>query len=180
MIACNFISEKLSTWQRVSSIKVVLGDSNICDENKDGVQEFKVDKIYYHYAYDNDVIMNDVIVIKVNKRIKFTDKVKPIKMASEGMKFENMEVSASGWGLTNLTADGDKKSTPEQLQFTGNLFLGNRSYCSKQQMQLYPSMKRTQFIKYPKYLNIFNSLLCSHARKGKVSRAVGQVIQFPA
>lgn len=167
-------SEKLSTWQKLGTMKIVLGDSSTCDENMSGVQEFKVDKVYYHYAYDTSSIMNDMVVIKVNKKIRFNNRVQPIKMAEEGMDFQNVIGLASGWGLTNLTAEERKTKTPEQLQSADDMYIGNNSYCMKQQIRLYPQMKREWLTKYPKYKDVFASLLCTYVRNGSLPRVVGQ------
>lgn len=155
-------------------MKIVLGDSNLCDESKDGVQEFKVEKVYFHYAYDTEAILNDVVVIKLDRKIRFSDKIQTIKMATHGAKLDHQIAFASGWGLTNLTAE-EKARTPEQLQSAREMFVGNSSYCKDQQMRLYPKIKSESLVKYPKYVDVFSSLLCTYVRNGSLARVVGQV-----
>ncbi len=166
--------EKLSTWQRTSSMKIVLGDSNLCDENHDGVQELNVEKVYFHYAYDTEAIINDMVVIKVDRKIRFTSKIKPVKMADVDMKFEHQYAFASGWGLTNLTSKEETRGTPDQLQSADDMFIGNSSDCMEEQLRLYPQVKSTSLVKYPKYGDVFSSLMCTYIKNGSLARIVGQ------
>ncbi|CAL8092756.1 unnamed protein product [Orchesella dallaii] len=172
---CFLMGQRPNTMQKLSSVKVVLGDSNLCDNVTEGVQEFRVDKLFYHYAYDDGAILNDMVVIRLDKKIKFTDRVKPIKMAELGMRFENQEATASGWGLTNLTSTEQRNSTPEQLQFSTKMFIGNRSFCAKEQRRLFPTISSKSIVALPKYAQIFSSLLCTYVRDGKKPIVVGQV-----
>lgn len=149
-----------------------MGDTNICDEETEGIQEFKIEKVFYHYGYDDRALLNDMVVIKLSRKIKFTKKVQPIKMAEEDMDFEHQIGFVSGWGRTNITATEPVR--PEILQSADEMFIGNRSECIEHGLKTYPVLKAENVVSYPKYRDAFNSLLCTYTREDSVPTQVGQ------
>ena len=72
---------------------------------QDKTNVLKADKVIIHPKYDGSKQSYDFALVKLKKDIKFTDKMKAIKLADEayeqsGMQSEGVMATVYGWGLT--------------------------------------------------------------------------------
>ncbi|CAF0932638.1 unnamed protein product [Brachionus calyciflorus] len=83
-------------------------------------------KIYIHPDYFSSVIYNDIALIKLTKKIKFSKKVKPICLpTSEKLdEIEKKKVVATGWGKTD---GGSFTYTSDRLLQTSLIIKNNKS-----------------------------------------------------
>ena len=42
---------------------------------------------------------NDIALVKLNRKVRFTDKVQPIKLPKGGFSYEGYQAYVSGWGI---------------------------------------------------------------------------------
>jgi len=74
----------------LSITKVILGDTNRCQENYThedaGVNatEYEIETVTFHYAYDDHLFDSDVALVKLKEKIKFNGNVQIIPLANEG------------------------------------------------------------------------------------------------
>ncbi|CAF0900171.1 unnamed protein product [Brachionus calyciflorus] len=80
-------------------------------------------KIYIHPDYFSTVIYNDVALIRLTEKIKFSKKVKPICLPKTGKldEIEKKEVVATGWGKT----DGGLFGFPSEALLQTSLIIKN-------------------------------------------------------
>ncbi|XP_052748519.1 prostasin-like [Galleria mellonella] len=59
-----------------------------------------------HPSFTSNAVrdINDIAVLTLNKRLKFTDKVRPICLPSEDMEFKDVPLTVAGWGKTRQGA----------------------------------------------------------------------------
>ena len=85
---CVYLSKKSYAVVPVRVMRIFLGDINKCEDEDDeatqAVQILKVESVTVHYNYEMHAAMNDVAIIRVQGDIKFTENVKPIKLAKTG------------------------------------------------------------------------------------------------
>lgn len=100
------VSSKLFGWKKLDTVKVYLGETDLCED--DAVkydrkpQNHSIEKIIFHYAYDDiNGLLNDVVILKLKDKIKFNDYIKPIALSkrSELIGFTNLEM-ISGLNLS--------------------------------------------------------------------------------
>lgn len=82
-----------------SCLAIVLG-TNTLDKGGD---LYRVNLTIPHEEYNQRKIKNDIGLIKVNKDIEFTDKIKPINLPTENYKKIDKYVTLSGWGATSVS-----------------------------------------------------------------------------
>lgn len=70
-------------------------------------------KIKYHENYNTEPIRNDVALIKLSRSVRFTTKIRPIKMATSDPA-SGTTTLASGWG--KLNKDDPDTNIPQYLQ----------------------------------------------------------------
>jgi hypothetical protein len=76
----------------VSSMKVVVGDTNICSDDsvssgaKSPSFDYDIESITLHYAYDGQLIVNDIAVLRLKSQIRTFDHIQPIRMAKKGKR----------------------------------------------------------------------------------------------
>ncbi|XP_047525669.1 chymotrypsin-2-like [Pieris napi] len=76
---------------------VVLAGTN--SKTKGGTR-YKIDKILKHEKYTSNRSIHDIALLRTAEKIKFTDKVKPIEVATEDPK-PGEKCKLSGWGYTS-------------------------------------------------------------------------------
>ncbi|CAF0919612.1 unnamed protein product [Brachionus calyciflorus] len=96
------------------------GINNLNDSQKETAF---ASKIYMHPDYFPTVIYNDIALIKLTKKIKFSKKVKPICLPKTGKldEIENKKVVATGWGKTN----GDPSTRSSKILLQTSLIIKN-------------------------------------------------------
>ncbi|CAF4882645.1 unnamed protein product [Pieris macdunnoughi] len=77
-----------------------------------GGTRYKVDKIVKHEKYTPRPNVNDIALLRTTEKIKFTDKVKAIEIATEDPKPGDL-CKLSGWGFT----DQNERNSPDKLQW---------------------------------------------------------------
>lgn len=70
-----------------------------------------------HPRYDSHLATNDLSLIKLSKKIQFTDRIQPVLLPKTQDTFEGQSVIASGWGLQytsaqNVASGSNVKSVP--------------------------------------------------------------------
>jgi len=166
---------------RIDEINVYVGDTNLCFD--DGLhygqpsQVYSVEQIVFHYNWDDTHLINDIAVIKLKEKIKFTDYIKPISLPpqspskEETPSYAGKEAKFSGWGLTNLT--NRLNTTPLVLQYTEEMTVQNKSTCDNILHRQY-RIKNVDI--FTKYMWVFTSILCTNATLGAVKPPnLGQV-----
>ena len=81
-------------------ITVVLG-TNTHGLYKGGDEYFSI-KMWLHPQYIDDVILNDIGLIKVDKDIVFGETVQPIALPDKYVDKSNYSATLSGWGVETV------------------------------------------------------------------------------
>ncbi|XP_072384701.1 trypsin alpha-like isoform X1 [Diabrotica undecimpunctata] len=83
----------------VESISVVAGTSRWADSgNTIGVKNIS---IHEKYASDGHTAINDIAIIKLAEKVKYSEKIKPINLPEQGLKLtEGTSLVVAGWGKT--------------------------------------------------------------------------------
>lgn len=82
-----------------SKMTIVLG-TNTLDKGGD---LYHANVTISHKEYNSRKIKNDIGLIKVDKDIEFTDKIKPINLPTENYQKIDSYVTLSGWGATGVS-----------------------------------------------------------------------------
>lgn len=88
------------------NIKVSLGAQKYNEATEPGRVTDTTTTIIIHPLYDRYTAKNDVALIKLSRKIPFTDRIQPILLPKSQDLFEGQDVIASGWGLKS---SGDKR-----------------------------------------------------------------------
>ncbi|KAJ2853796.1 Transmembrane protease serine 12 [Coemansia erecta] len=89
---------------------------------------YRVSKVYAHPDLNLDYFDNDIALLKLKKKLKFSDTVQPIKIDTE-VPTDGLTVTGIGWGKTSV----ESQTTADTLQAV-DLKLGNENLC----MQIRP------------------------------------------
>ncbi|KAL0896045.1 hypothetical protein ABMA27_012026 [Loxostege sticticalis] len=87
-------------------IRVTVGTNSLVS----GGQSYGVEKIIVHEAYDENLIANDVSLIKLAQDIEFNDRVQPISLPDADTP-AGADLLLTGWGRTSYPGD-----LPNKLQ----------------------------------------------------------------
>ncbi|XP_049444621.1 granzyme G-like [Epinephelus fuscoguttatus] len=109
------------------SYKVLLGLHDFQDKN--GVQIISVEQTFPHIFYDETNLKNDIMLLKLSSKAKFSDKVRPIALAGPGDGLQPKSCIVSGWGKT----DENKRYMSFKLM-EDNVTLINNPLCAKENM----------------------------------------------
>ncbi|KAJ2359097.1 Plasma kallikrein [Coemansia erecta] len=90
-----------------------------------GTRPLKVSKVYVHPQLNLDYFDNDVALLKLKKKLKFTRNVQPIRIDSDTIE-DGLTVTGIGWGKTSL----DSQGTADVLQQV-DLTIGNEELCHR-------------------------------------------------
>jgi len=90
----SFNRSKVAEITEISSLKVVVGDNNLCsddfisptDLNIQPV-DYEIDSIILHYAYDSHLVLNDLAILKLKVPIQPQGYFFPIELAKTGTSF---------------------------------------------------------------------------------------------
>ncbi|XP_061384900.1 suppressor of tumorigenicity 14 protein homolog [Danaus plexippus] len=74
-----------------------LGSTHTVSRLKNGVK---------HPSFTSNAVrdINDIAILTLDKKLQFSDKVRPICLPSEGMDFKNVPLTVAGWGKTRQGA----------------------------------------------------------------------------
>jgi len=157
---------------QIKGIRVFVGDTNLClnewIQYKRPSQSYRVQQIIFHYNYDDDLLINDIAVVKLTNTIWFRDYIKPIRLPpthpkEEALSYTGKPAKFSGWGLTNLS---HSQSKPMILQHTEDITVQNKSICDRFIHNYFHSENPVG-----KYSGIYASVLCTNATHGSAKAA---------
>ncbi|CAF4741810.1 unnamed protein product [Pieris macdunnoughi] len=101
----------------VKNLRVLAGTNN----NKSGGTRYIIDKIIKHEKYTDRPNVNDIALLRTNEKIKFTEKVKAIEVATEDPK-PGDKCKLSGWGFTTQ----NQRNSPYKLQWLDVKIISNK------------------------------------------------------
>ncbi|ODM87661.1 Proclotting enzyme [Orchesella cincta] len=89
------------TPQDVSKIKLYIGDHNI-HSTSDGHHEVRsVSRIVKHKRFSLQTFLNDIALLKLDRPVAFTDRIRPICLPSGAKQIESdPQLLVAGWGQT--------------------------------------------------------------------------------
>lgn len=90
----------------VNGLTVYLGDHNIVVDNS-GESRFGATKWINHPNYDDDAIENDIALVKLDRKVTYTDKISPICLPKGRQPVIGTNGVVTGWGLTQADGSGD-------------------------------------------------------------------------
>ncbi|XP_003700979.1 chymotrypsin-1-like [Megachile rotundata] len=104
-------------------------------------ETYGVEKIASHKRFSMILLINDVALIRVNRKIEFNNLVQPITLATGSNTYEGSNCILSGWGT--LKAGGN---LPDNLQYI-NLLIQSQSKCK----QTHINVRSTHICTFTKY-----------------------------
>ncbi|XP_022129217.2 chymotrypsin-2-like [Pieris rapae] len=126
--------------RRTDQVSILVGTYTV---NKGG-DRYKIKKLIPHEKYDNEWLRNDIALMQIEGKIKYSDKVQPIELLKE-MAPIGKKCLLTGWGLTNYR----RRTAPNYLQMLEFKTISNDD-CTKQ-------LKRSP---YPEYVPVDVGQLC--------------------
>lgn len=69
-----------------------------------GGKFYKVSRVAAHENYDMPKLANDIAVVELQKKLKFNDKVQPIKLETKDIP-DGAQVYLTGWGFLNVSSN---------------------------------------------------------------------------
>lgn len=99
----------LRVRRRAGNTVTVVAGSNLLNGNQS--DSYKSEYIVWHEKYNGAKFVNDIGLIRVERDIKFNDKVQSIRLPTEAFNKDDYPVVLTGWGSTQLGG-----STPNKLQ----------------------------------------------------------------
>ena len=76
---------------------MVVGTNSLSKTNK-LTKIYRVKGYIHHPEFDMETVANDIGLIKVDKKIKFNEKVQPIKLMNSDFDKINYPAVLTGWG----------------------------------------------------------------------------------
>ncbi|CAH4035080.1 chymotrypsin-2-like [Pieris brassicae] len=117
--------------KRANELSLVVGSHQI---NKGG-ERYKIKKLVLHEKYSKPKIKNDIAIIQIQGKFKFSDKVQPIELLKEMAPIGKKSL-LTGWGYVNYR----KRTVPNDLQMLEFKTISNDD-CNKQFEKLpYPNL----------------------------------------
>ncbi|XP_063230455.1 brachyurin-like [Bacillus rossius redtenbacheri] len=95
----------------VSPVEVVLGAHDLRRTESSQVN-VSGGEVHVHPGWNRTTLLNDVALVKLSRRIAYTDYVRPVRLPSRAQlsrTFAGDQATVSGWGLTS---DGDRSTSP--------------------------------------------------------------------
>ncbi|XP_045533424.1 chymotrypsin-1-like [Pieris brassicae] len=87
--------------KRANELSLVVGSHQI---NKGG-ERYKIKKLVLHEKYSKPKIKNDIAIIQIQGKFKFSDKVQPIELLKEMAPIGKKSL-LTGWGYVNYGDSG--------------------------------------------------------------------------
>lgn len=80
-------SEKPKSMIDLSKVKVVLGDTNKCKDTDSMLKasQYDIERVILHYAYDGNIVDNDIALVKLKKKIEMKMNILSVRMAESGI-----------------------------------------------------------------------------------------------
>lgn len=104
---CNFLIGISSiSFRRPGDIEILVGTNDL----NSGGQRYKVQKVIQHERYNQPSFANDIGLVRIDGRIKFNEKVQPIKYSNKFVD-GGAELQTTGWGRLNASILFDATAT---------------------------------------------------------------------
>ncbi|XP_047524458.1 chymotrypsin-2-like [Pieris napi] len=132
--------------ESAKELSVLAGTNN----KKSGGTRYKIDKIIKHKKYTYSPLVNDIALLRTTKKIKFTEKVKAIELATEDPK-PGDKCKLSGWGFTTQNQD----NSPDKLQWLDVKIISNED------------CKTSLIRRYEKSFPITENHICTYNKNGE-------------
>ncbi|KAJ2686801.1 hypothetical protein IWW39_003388 [Coemansia spiralis] len=114
--------KKKSKYPMVKAKNIRVGVGNIYNAH---ATPYHVSKVHVHPDLNLDYFDNDIALIKLSKKLKFSTHVQPVKIDTDSIP-DGLTVTGIGWGKTSL----DSQTTSDVLQAV-DLQTGNKELCQK-------------------------------------------------
>ncbi|XP_021698904.1 chymotrypsin-2 [Aedes aegypti] len=95
--------------------QVLVGTNSL----KEGGRKYKASKFIVHNRYNNPQFHNDIALVKLAKKLEFSDGVKSIEYSNEPVP-ENAILTLTGWGLTSTNGRIPTKLQTIDLKYISN------------------------------------------------------------
>uniref|UniRef100_A0A336M1A2 CSON006365 protein n=1 Tax=Culicoides sonorensis TaxID=179676 RepID=A0A336M1A2_CULSO len=126
VISDRFVLTAAHCVKNMQSIEVHLGAHDRTNPNEEGRLVFNSTEFKAHEKF-NLLANNDVGLVKLPEAVKFSDKIKPVKLPKNNNdKYENEMAVVSGWGLEHTGGS----QAPHELRFTELRVISNAE-CKK-------------------------------------------------
>ncbi|KAJ2496749.1 hypothetical protein GGH96_005612 [Coemansia sp. RSA 1972] len=109
-------------FKTVAARDIVVG---VGDVRNTHVRPLKVSKVYIHPSLNLDYFDNDIALIKLKKKLKYTEHIQPIRINTNVIS-DQMVVTGVGWGKTSLSS----QNTASVLQQV-DLQIGDEGLCQR-------------------------------------------------
>ncbi|XP_047526419.1 chymotrypsin-2-like [Pieris napi] len=107
--------------ENMKEMSIIVGTHMI---NKGG-DRYKIKKLIPHEKYSRQTLKNDIGIVQIQGKFKYSDKVQPIELLNEMVPI-GKKCLLTGWGLINYT----KQTSPNNLQMLEYETISNDA-CSK-------------------------------------------------
>ncbi|KAJ2491934.1 hypothetical protein IWW37_001906 [Coemansia sp. RSA 2050] len=114
--------KKKSKYPMVKAKNIRVGVGNVYNAHS---TPYHVSKVHVHPDLNLDYFDNDIALIKLSKKLKFSTHVQPVKIDTDSIP-DGLTVTGIGWGKTSL----DSQTTSDVLQAV-DLQTGNTELCKK-------------------------------------------------
>ncbi|XP_058124996.1 collagenase-like [Anopheles coustani] len=98
--------------QGAKSLEVHLGAVDFNDDTDDGRLVLVSEKFFHHEKYNPLFVTNDVALVQLPEKVKFSERVKPVALPTGSDDYSGRSVVVSGWGLMENGGD-----VAQKLQF---------------------------------------------------------------
>ncbi|XP_047526432.1 chymotrypsin-2-like [Pieris napi] len=116
--------------KNMKEMSIVVGTHTI---NKGG-DRYKIKKLISHEKYSSESLKNDIAIVQIEGKFKYSDKVQPVELLNEKVPI-GKKCLLTGWGLLNYR----RQTVPNNLQMLEYKTISNDD-CNKQFKRL-PSQK---------------------------------------
>ncbi|XP_022124475.1 chymotrypsin-2-like [Pieris rapae] len=127
--------------KNMKDMSIVVGTHTV----KKGGDRYKIKKLIPHEKYDKKKLRNDIAVVQIEGKIKYSDKIQPIELLKEKAPI-GKKCLLTGWGYVNYR----RRTVPNNLQMLEFQTISNDD-CTKQ-------LKRSP---YPTYVPVDAGQLCA-------------------
>ncbi|XP_050390241.1 trypsin II-P29 [Patella vulgata] len=98
-LICETPTNAIIIYYSVSRFLVILGDYRT-NRKERTEQLFKLRRVYVHPRYNRRRVTNDLAILKLAGKVRYTKTVKRVRLAKPGQNFVGSTCIISGWGAT--------------------------------------------------------------------------------
>jgi len=84
-----------------SEITVLLAEHKLSNSGETELVTRSVSEIIEHSKYDDNTLVNDIALLKLESPVTVSDTVLPVCLPPEGLKYANEKAWVTGWGTTS-------------------------------------------------------------------------------